>query len=217
MSIFRRQGDVHEASTALAPEAVAQGDPQEAAKLMPPFMAPAAAPRSATAPGVVPPPAAPLYSMRPEPAPTVHEKASVAEQLGMAREALEKAQVSIEGSVHVAAQRARTTESVATYDRRRSGMRAAAPVRHHHPFDPVAAAQAGLLNLAWRWQAAGSPIRAIHTYMQLLARWPGSAAAAAAVADLVELSHKLAEQGHFHIALSIYEEMEEIDWMCAEA
>ena len=216
MSIFRRQGDVHETSAAPVAEALAQGDPQDAAKLMPPFMAPAA-PRGAATAGVVPPPAAPLYSTRPEPTPHLHDtERSVAEQLGMAREALERAQVSIEGNVHVAAQRATRTESVASYDRRRTTPHGVRPPRPHHPFDPVAAAPAGLLNLAWRWQAAGSPIRAIHTYMQLLARYPHSAAAAAAVADLVELSGKLAEQGHFHIALSIYEEMEDLDQMCSE-
>ena len=208
MSIFRRQGDVHETSAAPVAEAIAQGDPQDA-KPMPSFMAPAA-PRSAATPGVVPPPAAPLYSTRPEPA------AHVAEPLGMAREALERAQVSVEGNVHLSAQRATRTESLPTYDRRRTTPHGMMPPRPRHRFDPVAAAQAGLLNLAWQWQAAGSPIRAIHTYMQLLARYPHSAAAGAAVADLVELSNKLAQQGHFHIALSIYEEMEELDHMCSE-
>jgi hypothetical protein len=77
-------------------------------------------------------------------------------------------------------------------------------------FDPSRCAQAGLLNLAWSWQQAGAPIRAIHAYMQVLTRYPGSAGAAAAVADLVELSDKLADQGQFHIALGIYEELEEL-------
>jgi len=64
------------------------------------------------------------------------------------------------------------------------------------------------LSLACRWQEAGAPIRAIHTYIELLTRYPDTAAAAAAVSDLVELSEKLADQGQFHIALAIYDHLE---------
>ena len=74
----------------------------------------------------------------------------------------------------------------------------------------MAAAQTGLLNLAWSWQKSGAPIRAIHTYVQLLSRYPGTPAAAAAVADLVELSETLANQGQFHTALAIWEQLEEL-------
>ena len=82
------------------------------------------------------------------------------------------------------------------------------PVRQG--FDPSRATQAGLLNLAWKWQESGSPIRAIHAYMELLCRYPDSAGADAAVADLVALSNKLAEQGQFHTALAIYDQLEEL-------
>jgi hypothetical protein len=83
-------------------------------------------------------------------------------------------------------------------------------MRHRRFFDPVVAAQTGLLNLAWRWQQAGAPIRAIHTYVELLTRYPDTPAAAAAVADLVELSEKLAHEGQFHTALGIYDQLEEL-------
>ncbi len=88
---------------------------------------------------------------------------------------------------------------------------AAAPVvKPRQMYDPVAATQAGLLNLAWKWQEAGAPIRAIHAYMQVLIRYPDSPGAEAAVADLMELSDKLATQGQFHTALAIYEHLEHL-------
>jgi hypothetical protein len=89
--------------------------------------------------------------------------------------------------------------------------RAAVQAREpHHGFDPVAATQAGMLNLAWRWQEAGAFIRAIHTYVELLTRYPDTPGADAAVADLVELSEKLVEHGQFHTALAIYDHLEEL-------
>ena len=212
MGIFRReQGDVQQASTAPSPEMGAQGGQlEQQATLMPPF---AAAPGRAAAPGVVPPPAAPMYSMRaPEGAPRYDEEAEslVAEKVRLAREAQRLAQARVRGAV----ERARTA-SPATGARRRQAQQAPAPsrpARHEHriAFDPVRAAQTGLLNLAWSWQEAGAPIRAIHTYMQVLVRYPDTAAADAAVADLVELSDKLAGQGQFHIALGIYDHLEEL-------
>jgi hypothetical protein len=75
-------------------------------------------------------------------------------------------------------------------------------------FDPLRAAQTGLLKLAWSWKQAGAPIRAIHAYMELLFRYPDSAAADAAVADLVELSDALVSEGQFHTALAIYDHLE---------
>ena len=47
--------------------------------------------------------------------------------------------------------------------------------------------------------------------MQLLDRYPGTDAADAAVADLVELSDRLAQQGQYHIALAIYEQLEQLE------
>lgn len=190
MGIFRRDhSDVQQASAATYPETAAQGGQlEQQALLMPPFMP---AIDGAAAPGVVPPPAAPMYSMRPP----------------------ESAPGTDSGADAVAAETMRMASTVATpatRARRRPLTRRPLRPAAQQPFDPKRCAQAGLLKLAWRWQEAGAPIRAIHTYMQVLTRYPHTAAAAAAVADLVELSEDLARHGHFHIALGIYEELEEL-------
>jgi len=41
-------------------------------------------------------------------------------------------------------------------------------------------------------------------------RYPGTPAAAAAVADLVKLSEKLTAEGQFHTALTIYDHLERL-------
>ena len=190
MSIFKRQdqGDAQQTITAPNPEASASGGQLDSsATATPPFVSP----------GVVPPPAAPMYSMRPSES-TLRVEADAEISLGdrRATEAQQTAREMAHEAALAAAQRAR---------RRR-------PPRPGHRtfFDPVVAAQTGLLNLAWRWQRAGAPIRAIHTYMELLERYPHTPAAAAAVADLVELSEKLAHEGQFHTALGIYDQLEEL-------
>jgi hypothetical protein len=231
MGIFKgRDKDAQQTSAAPSAAAGETADaPKQPAKLTPPFVPPGAATatalQGATAAGVLPPPAAPMYSMRPpESAARVEGgvESTLAESVRMAKEA----QVSVQGGMRVAVQRARTaTQSVARRPAERlapASVGAYAPpaaaaagsrgprVRPRHQFDPVAATQAGLLNLAWRWQQAGSPIRAIHAYMQILIRYPGSPGADAAVADLVELSDKLAGTGQYHIALGIYDQLEEL-------
>jgi len=163
----------------------------------------------------VPPPAAPIYSMRPpESAPRFDAQAesSVAETFRRAREAQQWAEEIAEETMAAVAPRAQAPTRSPRGAVRRRAQRTSQPegARHRHVFDPVAAAQAGLLNLAWRWQRAGAPIRAIHAYMELLVRYPDTPAAAAAVADLVELSDRLAREGHFHIALGIYDQLEEL-------
>jgi hypothetical protein len=187
MSIFKRSsGEVQETSAPSLPESGApEGQPEQPAKPMSQFMPPGSAHRATSAPGVVPPPAAPIYSMRP---PRLVPRANAEEE------------------------RARTENPRRTRAaKQRTQSRATTPASEHlHEFDPVAAAQAGMLNLAWRWQEAGAPIRAIHTYMELLSRYPDTPGADAAVADLVELSDKLVEQGQFHTALAIYDQLEEL-------
>lgn len=224
MSIFKRadQDDVQPTSAAHSPEMGALGDqPEQPERMMPPFMAP----------GVVPPPAAPLYSTRPpESGPRVEFDAEVAlaGSAGLGRGGqqrtqefvIEAARAGRRRELPAAVQRARAA-SGAQEEGNRVAQRSVSPrpaprARLHH-FDPAAAAQAGMLHLAWQWQQAGSPIRAIHTYLELLARHPGTPAAAAAIADLVALSDKLAEDGHFHIALGIYEELEALHEMGEEA
>lgn len=174
----------------------------------PPFVAPGAAP------GVLPPPAAPVYSTRPPAAARAQGgvgssvASSVADNVRMAREAQLKARASVQAGVRGAVPQARTATcpvpSVQTRLMTRAGH-----TYGREPFD-LSCTQAGLLNLAWTWQQAGAPIRAIHTYLELLSRYPDTDAADAAVADLVELSGKLAEEGQFHMALGIYEQLEEL-------
>jgi hypothetical protein len=165
-----------------------------------------------SAAGVLPPPASPMYTTRP-PAPTASNgdgetRSALAEKVVMARQQ----QQSVRERVRAGVQRAKSGLPSSETRQQPPALRAPVPRRPafspRQGFDPVSCAQAGLLMLAWRWQEAGAPIRAIHAYMELLVRYPGTPAAAAAVADLVELSEKLADVGHFHIALAIYDHLE---------
>lgn len=208
MSIFKRhdQGNVEQTIATPYPDTGAQGGlPEQPAKPMPAF----------AYPGVVPPPAAPIYSMRPpESASRVDGSVddAVADTFRIAREAEQWAQDIAEDVTSNDAPRPRAATPARSVARR-STQRATRPtprLRHHTCFDPVHAAQTGLLHLAWQWQRAGAPIRAIHAYMELLMRYPHTPAADAAVADLVELSDKLVSEGHFHIAFGIYDQLEEL-------
>jgi len=203
MSIFKRSsGDVQQSSAAAAVETITPGrqsDPQ--AGLSSPLAAPGAAP------GVVPPPAAPMYSVRPPESQRGESGAesSVAEKVRKAKEAQQNAQERI----RLAVRRARSASPPPGVQRRPTHQMAVTPQsRRHYPSDPAVCAQNGLLSLAWSWQEAGAPIRAIHTYVELLMRYPDTPATAAAVADLVTLSEKLAGEGQFHTALAIYDHLE---------
>jgi hypothetical protein len=206
MSIFKRStGDTQQPGTATATQSVTESAQPEMPNLLPPFAGP-------TMPGVVPPAAAPMYSTRPpEPAATAQAPAEtpLAEKVRAARETQER----VKEKVRVAVQRARssvtpTRGSGAARRPTQSGPPMVPRVARPVGFDPQSYAQVGLLNLAWRWQDAGAPIRAIHAYMEILSRYPGTPAAAAAVSDLVQLSEKLAEAGQFHTALAIYDQLE---------
>jgi hypothetical protein len=200
MSIFKRSSAEVQQATGTSATATDPGQPP----------ANAIPPASAASPGVVPPPAAPIYSTRPPEA----ADGSVQERMKAARDAQQSAQERI----RIAVQRARSSTAAAGARGRQAqqpgSMTSAAgarpPINARQPFDALACAQTGLLNLAWRWQEAGAPIRAIHAYMALLQRYPESAAAGAAVADLVQLSEKLAGEGQFHTALGIYEQLEQL-------
>ena len=208
MSFFNRRND-QQTTTATSPEAGAQAEPQEQqGKVMTPTMPP----------GVVPPPAAPVYSMkRPEPPRFDDAEVPVSESVRVAAEARRRVQEGMQGRLEVDVRRQRTAAPVARSVPQRRAMQQPVPVAPRatrpytpQPIDPTRIAQTGLLNLAWSWQRAGAPIRAIHAYMQLLERYPGTPAATAAVADLVEISDHLARHGQFHIALGIYDQLEEL-------
>jgi hypothetical protein len=132
----------------------------------------------------------------------------VAAKVRIAREAQQAAQERIRASVR------RTKSTAAPPGVQRRSVQPQEPVvpqtPRHQPSNSVSVAQAGLLSLAWRWQEAGAPIRAINAYVELLTRYPDTAAAAAAVQDLVALSEKLADEGQFHTALVIYDHLEEL-------
>ena len=190
MSIFKHSATaVKEPSAAPSQQTAApEGQPDPSGRLTPPFAPQAPAQRGA-APGVVPPPAAPVYSMRPP-------------------GAAQRADATATNSSAESAHRAKAAQHVAARAVPRPAPYAPSAAAARQCFDRVAATQAGLLKLAWRWQEAGAPIRAIHTYIELLTRYPNTPGADAAVADLVELSDILTEQGQFHTALAIYDHLE---------
>jgi hypothetical protein len=237
----RNPGDAKETSEAASPGSDAQGKAEVEASPMPPFVAHGGATGGAgsrttptpvaTAPGVVPPAAAPVYSVPAAatlprsipplgsvphsvpPAGAIPLLEAVAENpltrsMTMASEAQENLQATLQRRRAVAVRAPDTSMSLV---RRPAPTRTRrARPRPRMPFDPEAYAQTGLLNLAYSWQQAGASVRAIHTYMQVLIRYPGTSAADAAVADLVEFADTLAEEGHFHTALSIYDQLEEL-------
>lgn len=210
MSIFTRSSPAAQ-QTPAAPDAGAhKGQPAKTTDVSPPSV-PA---QQAAAPGVVPPPAAPIYSMRaPEPAQRVDTAAKNADKPRITADAQLRTKVEFEEGVRLARGTRPVTavsRSVQRVPQRITATAATDTQTVGQGFDPSRAAQAGLLNLAWKWQEAGSPIRAIHAYMELLCRYPDSAGADAAVADLVALSDKLVEQGQFHTALAIYDQLEEL-------
>ena len=212
MAIFKRQEQREQQAAAAAAQTVQVGEPLQQARIVPPFVASGTASQGATAPGVVPPPAAEMYSMRvPEQQAATVDTASgslIVEKVRTARETQQSSQENVQERVRVAVQKARAAVPAAAPRPRQ--LQRAAPAPRRPTFDASRAAQTGLLNLAWSWQQAGAPIRAINAYMQLLCRYPGTDAADAAVADLVELSDRLAQQGQFHIALAIYEQLEQL-------
>lgn len=233
----RNPGDAQEPNeptvAAAADEAPTELEPAP----MPPFVAHGGAATrtmtapAPTAPGVVPPAATPVYSVTaPAPLPrsmppvgSVPHSVPVAgaiprlqgvdenpveRSLRMAREAQEKVRMTLQGR-RSGRQGAPGQARVAA--RQPVAARSRRPLpRTRMAFDPGAYAQTGLLNLAHDWQQAGASVRAIHAYMQVLIRYPGTPAADAAVADLVEFAEVLAGEGHFHTALSIYDQLEEL-------
>jgi hypothetical protein len=157
-----------------------------------------AGPQKSAAPtaGVVPPASSPTYKLR-----------STAELLAEKARLARGAQQNVQEKVRIGVQQVRPTPPPSEACRRSGATQrfTTTPLLTH---DPVACAQAGLLNLARMWLAADAPMRAIHTYLEVLTRYPDTQVAADAVADLVELSEKLAGEGQFHAALGIYDHLE---------
>ena len=77
-------------------------------------------------------------------------------------------------------------------------------------FDPRGATSVALLRLARNWHNAGSIYQAIHAYTQVLIRYPDTGAAHAAVEELLEVAENLEQQGRFHAALNIFNQLEQL-------
>lgn len=77
-------------------------------------------------------------------------------------------------------------------------------------FNPDGAIRVAQLRQAREWAAAGRPYAALSLYSHLLARYPGSGVAEAAVEELVDLAAQLQEQGHAYAALKIFRKVEEL-------
>lgn len=77
-------------------------------------------------------------------------------------------------------------------------------------FDPGRAIRVGLLRLARSWQESGSTYQAIHAYTEVLARYPQTGAANAAVEELLEMADTLARQGRYYAALNIFNKLEQL-------
>ena len=77
-------------------------------------------------------------------------------------------------------------------------------------FDPRTATGVALVRLARNWHRAGSTYQAIHAYTQVLIRYPGTGAASLAVEELLELAETLEQQGRFHAALNIFNQLEQL-------
>ena len=77
-------------------------------------------------------------------------------------------------------------------------------------FDPRGTIPVGRLRLARSWKDAGSTYQAIHAYTEVLARYPGTGAANAAVEELLEMAENLARQGKYYAALNIFNKIEQL-------
>ena len=77
-------------------------------------------------------------------------------------------------------------------------------------FDPRGATGVALVRLARNWHRAGSTYQAIHAYTQVLIRYPGTGVANLAVEELLELAETLEQQGRFHAALNIFNQLEQL-------
>ena len=77
-------------------------------------------------------------------------------------------------------------------------------------FEPRGATQVALLRLARNWHNAGSTYQAIHAYTQVLTRYPNTGAARAATEELLDIAETLEQQGRFHAALNIFNQLEQL-------
>ena len=75
-------------------------------------------------------------------------------------------------------------------------------------YDPSAVVRAELVRLGDDWQAAGGLYQAIVAYTEVLTKYPGSGAAAAATDGLVNIARQMKQQGRYYQALAIFRKLE---------
>jgi hypothetical protein len=62
--------------------------------------------------------------------------------------------------------------------------------------------------MARAWRDQGSVYEALQAYEEIVAAYPGTGVAAAAIEDLVEMARNLEADGKFHAALDLYHRLE---------
>jgi hypothetical protein len=77
-------------------------------------------------------------------------------------------------------------------------------------FDPKGVIRVGFLRLARNWKDTGQPYQAMHAYMIILQRYPGTAVADTAVEDLMELAESFEQEGKFYSAMNIFNKIESL-------
>jgi TolA-binding protein len=75
------------------------------------------------------------------------------------------------------------------------------------PGDPASAARAAMLRMAKSAQEKGLVYHAIHTYTSLMDQYPQTPEARRAAEEMIALAQFLEEQGMYHTALSLYEQL----------
>lgn len=73
---------------------------------------------------------------------------------------------------------------------------------------PNPAARAAILRLAQDAQARGQIYHAIHAYNHLLGQYPATEESRKAVGELIGLAQFLEQQGMYHTAMSLYQQLE---------
>lgn len=76
------------------------------------------------------------------------------------------------------------------------------------PPEAVVDVHGSILRMARAWQAAGHVNEAIHTYTELLTRYPGTFVAQEAAEELHLLAQSYEKQGKYHLARSLYEKLQ---------
>lgn len=77
-------------------------------------------------------------------------------------------------------------------------------------FDPSEIARTSMLRLARSWESRGQINQAIDTFSRILSAYPDSAEAHSAAEEILTLAQRYEQQGHYHLALSLYQRLEQL-------